>query len=235
VRLTSFPGDEYTLANQSWWEHVVGELPESKTVQPKSGVEIEEGPFRNGNLVLAVHPIRIDWRYVPFEEMKERPVQFPNIGESEEAIETFARSMKHWFDSPYIPTIKRLAFGATLLQPVDSREAGYELLSQYLRIPIDTERSSDFMYQINKRRASSLDIPELIINRLSRWSVASRNVAQVTQARVVQLPVRLACRLELDINTVPEYERALPIKSLSSLLDELIKLGIEIAQQGTIP
>jgi hypothetical protein len=44
-----------------------------------------------------------------------------------------------------------------------------------------------------------------------------------------------ACRLELDINTVPDFQGELPRESFGQLLGELTELGQEIAQKGDIP
>ncbi len=44
----------------------------------------------------------------------------------------------------------------------------------------------------------------------------------------------VACRLELDINTAPEFKSALKKTMLSKLFDELVELGMEIAHKGDI-
>jgi hypothetical protein len=48
-------------------------------------------------------------------------------------------------------------------------------------------------------------------------------------------PRYFACRLELDINTLPEFQGELERAQLSSLFHELVDLAVEIANQGDIP
>jgi hypothetical protein len=44
-----------------------------------------------------------------------------------------------------------------------------------------------------------------------------------------------ACRLELDISTMPEWEGELPHDGLPEVFRELVDLGQEIAEKGDIP
>jgi hypothetical protein len=48
-------------------------------------------------------------------------------------------------------------------------------------------------------------------------------------------PLYFACRLELDINTVPEFQDEFDRGRLPSILRELADLGLEIANRGDIP
>ena len=51
-----------------------------------------------------------------------------------------------------------------------ARELGYRELGRFLPAVRLDEDSSDFSYQINRPRRSTV-IPELSVNRLSKWSV----------------------------------------------------------------
>jgi hypothetical protein len=44
-----------------------------------------------------------------------------------------------------------------------------------------------------------------------------------------------ACRLELDINTVPEFPGDFSDPVVESVINELIDLGLEIAIEGDLP
>jgi hypothetical protein len=145
--------------------------------------------------------------------------------------------MTKWIQT--LPMI-RLAFGAVLLQPVDGLAEGYRLLSSYVQLQIDPENTSDLLYQINRRRVSSSGITGLTINRLAKWSVLrlQRNLFMLSPGSPVQSHTQseaFACRLELDINTAPEFEGELPQAELPSLIQELVEMGREIAEQGDIP
>jgi hypothetical protein len=135
-----------------------------------------------------------------------------------------------------------VAFAGVLLQPVTTREAGYELLDRYLRCLDVDPQSSDLLYRINRRVPSRTGLAELQLNRLTTWSVGRFGVVVGTQllgeagqpgAGQVERVDRYACVLELDINTVPEpRDRTLPSEGLSAIFNELLELGTEIAARG---
>ena len=149
--------------------------------------------------------------------------------------------MNRWLTLDSCPEIQRVAFGAVLLSPVDSKVSGYRQLAAYLpSVTIDPEHSTDLLYQINRPRESATGIPDLKINRLSKWSVA-----QISTAGLVLEPTRilyhdvpqayLACRLELDINTAAERREPLPRETVSNVWQELLNLGMEIVIDGDQP
>jgi len=122
--------------------------------------------------------------------------------------------------------------------PVDDRPSGYRKLGSYLPgIQIDPEGSSDFLYQINRPRKARLNIPSLRINRLSNWSVSRIDIGGQFGAQTIELPglEQYACRLELDINTAPDFQEILVREQLRSTFEELVDLGKEIAARGDIP
>jgi hypothetical protein len=45
----------------------------------------------------------------------------------------------------------------------------------------------------------------------------------------------LACCIELDINTSPDYQEDLPKEKLPQIFRELVDLGKEIVKEGDIP
>jgi hypothetical protein len=124
------------------------------------------------------------------------------------------------------------------MQPIADPVAGNRLLSQYLHdVKIDIEGSTDLFYQINRRRCSTSDVPDLFVNRLSKWSLSTTGLLSLGGApEEITIQARqFACRLELDINTVAEFPEELPHSRLSDLFDEFVRLSNEIAQEGDIP
>jgi hypothetical protein len=236
ARLTAFPSPVTAPMDRDWWKEVVGRPPETRTVQPKTGEQRDADNWNEGILSLEIHPIRIEWQYSA-PQLASEMLEVPSLGSIEDALDPFQRLMNKWLRNPSCPPFVRVAFGTTLLRPVDDIGGGYELLAQYIPVELDTG-SSDFLYQINRRRPLDVGIPLLEINRLSRWSVM-----RVTQTMISpQLPAsairqidRYACRLELDINTVAEYENELPQEQLAELFGSLIEQGKEIAAKGDIP
>ncbi|MGO8898441.1 MAG: hypothetical protein ACLQU5_08830 [Isosphaeraceae bacterium] len=155
-----------------------------------------------------------------------------------EATETFRNALRTWLEDQ--PNVARLALGAIVKLPVDDREAGYGRISDYLPFDVDPVRSSDFMYQINRARQSTV-LPEVTVNRLSKWSVG-----RLVRAAVIldQVPVTVSihevsqsssCRLELDINTSPNSPFPLPSARLPALFDEFVDWAREIITEGDIP
>jgi len=148
--------------------------------------------------------------------------------------------MVRWLD--IAPPVVRLAYGATLFEPVPDRQTGYRRLSQLVPVQIDPVGSEDFLYQINRPRTSRTGLPGLTINRLSKWSVAAFQnfvlmftIPPVQPAQPQAGRPEIACRIELDINTAPSYTNELPHERLGEIFRELIDVGSEIADRGDVP
>ncbi|MEO8007064.1 MAG: hypothetical protein ABI728_00885 [Betaproteobacteria bacterium] len=243
LRLTIFPTAMPDVAGIDWWEAVVGESPESKTLQPRVGMLQEIGQIKGGlcNLSLECQPQRIDWLFSPILKEKQELTEFPTFANLVDGHKLFQAMLLPWLSRS--PGANRIAFGAVLAYPVESRKAGYELLGKYLpSVRLDPENSRDFSFQINRPRTSASGIANVQINRLSRWSVArlSGMVIQFTggqpTTQVFESSKGLdACRVELDINTSPQFEGTLPPDKIEVLVRELVDLGIEIANKGDMP
>ena len=237
LRLTAFPSPDEIIGEADWWKDFVGDIPEKRVAQPRIGVRLEEGPFEGGWLVLQVQQIRIDWLYRTSPESFEKEDSF-FIGPFDQTLNSFLRIMQRWLKVS--PPLQRLAFGAVLAQPVESRKDGYERLSAYLHsVKLDSEGSSEFHYQINRPRNSTTGIAGLRINRLSKWSSASVQRAAISLgAPAIAAQSGLAhhfCRLELDINSAEDFRYPLPKEHLPNVLQELVDLGKEISEKGDIP
>lgn len=238
LRLTAFPDPLIGGDPSSWWHGVVGEPPDVDVAEPKLGKRRLESSFENGKLSLVTQPGRIDWLYsIAGPDLETNEIHY--LGHLPDALEAFIVS--RWFETESYPNVLRLAFGAVLLYPVNDREAGYRQLNRYLpSVQLDPAGSSDFLYQINRPRDSTLGIPALRINRLSKWSVfrGERGKLLFTPSKLPrweQGSVDFACRLELDINTISEFQGGFDRGQSSQILDELIDLGLEIVSQGDVP
>ena len=239
IRLTAFPSPLMTVANQNWWEEVVGELPTTQKREPKTFEQSDEGPYKNGRLILNVSPLRIDWGYtVPEVNPNESRAKLPVLGSFEQVLNDFSDLIQRWLSIPNLILV-RLAFGSVLLQEVDSDAKGHLLVSSYLPFALDPENTSDLLYRINRKRPSET-LNGLVINRLSTWNAIStpRFALRVSLGHAMQgsffEPI-YAAQLELDISTAHDYADNLPPEKLGDIFLELTKLGIEIAQEGDIP
>ena len=239
MRLTLFPKEAVEVAGLSWWESVVGEPPEAHNLRPREGRLEESGRIFDGkcNLTLQCESQRIDWLLTPVIAADQELTEFPSFAKLPEALGLFRRLLVPWL--VHAPPSKRLAFGCVLTHPAEHRAAGYRWIANLLpSITLNPEGSSEFSYSINRPRRTKTDIKDLIINRLSRWSVAklrSIHLQLPQRATTLPAPELFACRLELDINTVPEFSGEFSANDSELVADELIVVGIEIATKGDVP
>jgi len=236
LRLTLF--HEKEIIEQTWWEDLFGKKAEN--TQTKKLIHKEEDPFGKGKLILLSQPGRIDWQYIIDVEERinsDDPPPF-TLGEFSVALDLFLKQMNKWFEFETCPSASRIAFGSVLLHRVESLQAGYRQLEPYLtKIKLEPENIREFMYRINRPRNSKF-LSDLMLNRLSSWSVSSfiKNVLPLGTGSIqpFQSPECFACCLELDINTVPEYRAGFSKENLANVYQELVELGKEIAQKGDI-
>jgi hypothetical protein len=233
LRLTAFTTAESDLTDLSGsWKAVVEDEPDAVESKPKEHLFQESGPFREATLTFRHLPQRIDWiMHLPGATQGA----WDAIGSYVDEIPPFAKLMKRWLAATQ--GIRRLAFGAVLLDPTKDREEGYKKVSEYLPFTVDLD-ARNFMYQINRRRTSRRGSPDLEINRLSKWSCVERRTTHFLigdpLAMNTDSPSLFAVRLEVDINTVPEYAGSIDPSSFADLFDECVELGSEIAEKGDI-
>lgn len=240
LRLTLFLSEkEITEKNTDlWWQSITKALPDKVTQERQKARIKYEGIFDGGKLLLSSQPLRIDWVNETADTNLDNHSKFVTLGNFQNKVEIFYENMLTWLQSD-LPPIKRFAFGAILLFPVETSEAGYSKLSQFLPFDIDTKTSSDFLYQINRKRKSQTSTNNLSINRLSKWSVLQLKSAIIStdlqSKSVMNLANAYACHLELDINTDVNFNGELKQNQLTEIFKEVVELGKEIASKGDIP
>lgn len=239
-RVTLFTKPMPSIAHTDWWKTVTNHDPESTKSQFHGSVHTAEGVFEGGQLTLQTHPQRIDWVYSILPSPDEIIVNMPTLGDFDSQVNLFTRNLNPWFSMVDQLEFSRLAFGAELFQGVKTPIEGYESLTSFLNlgVKIDSD-TSDFVYQINRKRKSNGSIADLIINRLSKWSVATLQVqiqdsVLAVQDSILNLTPVYANRLELDINTSPEFQNPIYANQVSTLIQEMISLGREIAKNGDV-
>jgi hypothetical protein len=234
LRITCFPSSAAKFNSENWWQDVIGEQPENTVVRSREGFRQDEGHVNGRRVVLGIQPNRFDWLMRFTGEEVEL-----TVSSFQDGLDSFLDLISPWVKVS--PPLRRLAFGAVLALPVDDRTSGYERIANYLpNVKLDPIGSSDFLYQINRTRNSQLNIPELEINRLSKWSVVKQGLARIDILPDVSMSLfpsseTFSCRLELDINTSADYKNDLPSDELTAVFHELIDLAREIASKGDIP
>lgn len=235
LRLTVFPTHPEGMPDRDFWRELVGRDAEAST--RKKLVRTDEGPVDDKGFTVTIDPQRIDLSFFPLIDPLNPPSGIPVIGPftaSHSACDTYFRR----FLKELSPPIKRLAFGGVLIQPTDSHEAGYRQLNEYLHDVNLEPASSDFNYRINRRRVSRSLQGEVVINRLTTWSLAKWSLElQSSGPTLATTPTSegYGCRLEFDLNTDAARVEPLPPDHLLSVWDELVAMCQEIAQRGDVP
>ena len=237
LRMTAFPLPGSNITVSGWWETIVGEVPEQQTAKPRIGEFVEHGKLESGILELKINPSTVTWIHRADELQQENARE--SLGEFRSSCEEFCARINKWFELEAVPNLIRLAFGANLVQSVQNQQKGLERLAKYIpAVSLDSAHSTDFLYQINRRRASKLDFADLEINRIMKWSVTQHQLFHINPALggdAVTAPPRNFVQLELDINSVQEFEGEFKRGQFPSLFEELVTLGKEIAAEGDVP
>jgi hypothetical protein len=236
LRATIFPVPGVASSPDTWWRDTIGTDPETRTVKPATREHLEEGPFDGGKLGLIINSLGvIQWQVTP-EPPRELPAGIPSAGALLALLPPFMAALEKWL--PMSPVASRLALGVVVHAPVPGHREGYERLGTYLRqyVTLDPEGSSDFLYRINRPRASTTPVQGLRINRLSTWAVAKLTLLATSVAIQGRVGVEhYACRVDLDINTVPTFEGTFGPAVMAEVIGELRQLALEILAEGDIP
>ena len=239
LRLTAFVRGQDDMRGRVSWAKFMGSEPEISQSRPHQGTLLEAGPYSDGWLTLEVTLDRVHWQFAVRRDETVPFAGLPILGPFDQTRTSFQTLMCRWLKT--CPRLDRLAFGAILLSPVDTRVKGYRRLSKFLPgIKIDPKHSTDFSYQINRRRTSKSGMEGLEINRLTRWSVASTSTVLLEMSPQSSKAYEngktaYACRLALDINTDQEFRSGLHKTKLLNLFRELVEIGTEISTKGDIP
>ena len=237
LRTTVFPSPDAPIESQNWWTSVVGESPETEVARVKIGERQIQGVYHGARLTLRIQPARIDWSLTSIPS-PEPPEDFPTVGRFEETCGYFRELMERWL--PMSPPVNRIALGGIFVLPVETLTDGYKQLAAYLpAVKLDVDGSSDFLYRINRRRTSKTGIQNLQLNRLSTWSVVSMEILTLgpggTMKAIRGGSPSFACRVELDINTMAEFEEELNPQQSMKIFKELVGTAGEILDKGEIP
>jgi hypothetical protein len=232
LRLTAFPSLAAPIEARTRgkrWEALVGKRPETAISHNFDTVVEESGLIvLGGKLTYRCSPRAIEWTLerVPSSDKPEVSFLSPQV------LAPFKELMCRWLID--CPSLQRLALGAALYLMVKDRREAYERLEHLLHLGLKySDDEGDFVYQYNRRRISQC-VPEIKINRLSKWTWVPLGEVRVREGKLL-LPAESACLLELDVNTMPEFQGTLPQDRYVPLFEEMMGLAVEIAAQGDVP
>ena len=171
LRVTIFPPAGFRSADQqtSLWQEVTGHPPDSIDSRPRQRLTRVSGSVRDNQLLLGIQDERVDWHVQPLAPQNESLEGIPTVADPLEMLGAIHDGLRRSLST--ITVVPRLAFALGLVREVPDVPTGIRQLSRYLpNVISDPSGSSDFIYQINRRRRS-LSVPHAEINRLGKWSV----------------------------------------------------------------
>jgi hypothetical protein len=229
LRFVAFPSSPLPVNVQAqWkqWDQVVGAKPEMAS----DDGTIQRGQYAPGGTLTRTYRQAdgaIQW-VLEGAPVQDKPL---SILLAPQVLASFRELVSHLLAN--CPPIRRLAFGGLFYLLVKDRAQAYEVLERHLHLGLKySEDEGDFLYQYNRRRQSQT-APGVVVNRLSRWTWVPLGEVRIVDGNLVP-PPESACRLELDINTVPEFQGTIPSDRCVPLFDEMIGMAIEIAAKGDV-
>ena len=243
LRVTTFHRTQPSKAPSYYWEKVVGTPPDQTSSRPKEGVQQASGIYQENRLAIRMSQEKTDWTLGVTDNDSGGPAQqLPAVGTLHDTLGILRDQIgKKWLATS--PPITRLAFGGTLVKSAPSPTAAYDQLGEFLpTIAFDDPEALDFLYRINRRRESRTHGRVVLINRLTKWAIARSGKLTIEAGpdgtpRLKAGPTIPICLLELDINSTStaDLSKTIGEASLPALLDELVDLGLEIAETGDVP
>ena len=235
LRVSIFHAAPSSLIKPSLWKEVTGTSPESVNDRPKEGRIIAKGDEDGNQFILIIQDQRLDWQIRPVLPTRSLPGTLLSLASVEKTLPLLRKAVRR--STGKIPQVHRLAFAPIFIKNAPNQSEGLQALSTYLpAFSPGSLKGSDFIYQINRPRSSSV-VPYLQINRLAKWEMqeflqgtVSINSAKAPQVTTTPTPARL---LHLDINNVP-WDKGLPGKRTLELFDELVMLACELATKGDV-
>src|SRR5579883_498244 len=165
LRATVFLAANYDAAG-TIWRDLTGTEPDIEEARPREGFRRHAGAFNDGILEVQMTPQRLDITLTPKADGAEQRTE---IGDYKDAKRAFDGVVVPWLDRSRPPTF-RIAHYVIALLPAADRIEAYRLLDDLIpSVDVQPEETSDFFYAIN-RPAKSRVVPNLKINRITRWS-----------------------------------------------------------------
>ena len=241
LRVTIFPPAGFWSADQqiALWEEVTGQPPESINSNPQQGLTYAVGRVRGNQFILGVQEVqveRVDWHVQPLAPQNALLEGIPTVADPQGMLKTIHDGLQHSLGT--IKVVTRLAFGLGLVREVADVPAGMQQISPYLHnVTVCPSESTDFVYQINRRR-NSTSVPHAEINRLGKWSVEEISSIALRMGPG-QSPIRqdkeyYVRKLVTDINTTPDTD-ALSNDRVHDLFHEMVDISNELATKGDVP
>jgi hypothetical protein len=223
-----------TIVPATLWRDLVGEEPETSTMQRALAMRTDAGSFADGTLNLHTPPMRIDWVYEPPASFAIEGGLPPSLGPFPGAAVPLIQLGRRWAADGWFPSTPRIALGFVLISATQDRAAGYRELAEFVDGVPNASDAQDFLYQVNRPRPSKSDVEGLQVNRLAKWSVGTfRQFVMLPGAPPTVGPPRAHLRLELDINTSEDFNGPIPRDHVERVIDDLLSGALEVSERGS--
>ena len=223
------------------WQMLMHRQPDEVSSRPNERLHLARGAFGGSErqLQCAITPDRVDWvlRAAP-PAQNRAPEGLPTIDYLTGVLPSFLDLCMRWLERSAAMT--RLAFGAVLLCAASNPyEANVRLSTLLPSVTLDPEGVSDFLYRVNRRQPLR-SREGVFANRLSTWSAIQAGSVGVSisgdgSAQLTHEAGHFACRLDLDMSTVGISTTSFSGTEATGVFEELVSLGVEIAEQGDRP
>ncbi|MET1069956.1 MAG: hypothetical protein ABWY28_18290 [Pseudomonas prosekii] len=177
------------------WMALTGKQPESVTSRPQQQLNVEEGAWENGHLVVNSQPGRVE---ILFSAIPNDPTSNPTLGEFHTVLPNFEALTSR----AKLPTCARIAVGAKLNAFPGSQEQSEMLINNALPDIKLPKNCSDVIVQYNVPKKFA-KIGGLVVNRIVKWSQLVVHTVQFVGGQQLANAQEHIIQLDLDINTSP--------------------------------
>lgn len=193
IRLTLLGGIEPGITFS--WSSLTGQQPESVTNRPAQGVQIEEGQWGNGHMLISSQPGRLE---VILSATPRESSSIPTLGDFGTVLENF----EALFFKVSLPKVLRMAVGVKLNRFFKSDREAAVFIGELIPDFKPSADYSDLMIQYNNPRKYP-KIGGLVLNRLLKCSQMAFHTVQFVANQQVDNKLLPVVQLEFDFNTSP--------------------------------
>jgi hypothetical protein len=228
-RVSLFSGDAIASVEEVFSE-ITGETPITFAADRQIGQSTATGPWKTGILQVVAYPGRIDFIYGP--QVTASPGIILLDGAAIECYEDIVGSVNTWVAHQKF-SITRVAIGGRCIMTASSVEDAYQLLaSQVKLVRFDYPNIKEVGFRANFPIKSTV-IPDLLLNRLSNWSVITLHAGVFNPTgQVNSLSLSHHCVCDIDFNSDAENNSALQLRDVKKLLEEINKHIKNVLDRG---
>lgn len=227
LRISLFSDKPWDVDPVKIFTEVFASDPETSSQKIAAGEATAAGIWSSGRVEIRRTINRIDCLLQP---ALPTHAELPLLSDVEALLPAFTALLSNWVQSQPQDVV-RIALGCGGVMDVVDIKEGYIKLRDLVRvIKIDVDRFSEFLFQVNLSK-QSINQPELLLNRLTTWSVLQAQMG-IIGGHPMAVQNRSLCTCVIDINT--DANRSIPLekRGIGKLLNEMCLETIHLLDQG---